>query len=223
MSPQRVTRVAADDALTAIYRMDHDEQVRVIAARLGERLEISPPSVGAMLRRLARDGLVAVDRQRAVVLTETGHERAEAMIRRHRLAECLLVDLLGLPWWRAYEEAHLVEHALSAVTERLVIERLDHPDRSPFGYPIPGLSSCADLSHRRLHDVEAGDEVVVERVFEEDESLLRYFDESGIRPDATLRIVDRSNVLGTYTVEVAGATTTFARQVAAWIWVSEPG
>ncbi len=221
MTPKQLNRAASDDALTAIYRMVNDEQTRVIAARLGERLGISPPSVGAMLQRLVRDGFVRIDATRTVTLTGTGLERAESMIRRHRLAECLLVDLLGLEWWRAYEEAHLIEHALSSETERLIIARLGCPSRSPFGYPIPGVASDTVLSRRTLEDVDAGERAVVERVFEEDTDLLRYFDETDIRPGAEIHVRERSRVLGTYVISVAERTTTFATAVAARIWVRE--
>ena len=221
MTPHQMNRVASDDALTAIYRMANDEQTRVIAARLGERLGVSAPTVGAMLQRLVRDGFVRIDRHRTVTLTDAGLERAESMIRRHRLAECLLVDLLGLDWWRAYDEAHLIEHAISNETERLILARLGCPARSPFGYPIPGVSAESLLSRRTLKDVDVGEPAVVERVFEEDADLLAYFDGATIRPGATVRIVERSRTLRMYTVQVDDETTSFAAAVAARIWVNE--
>ena len=94
--PKQVTNVAADDALTTIYRISHDEGDEVIAARIAERLDIKPASVAGMLLRLTRDRLVRVDQKKRISLTPAGYERAESMVRRHRLAECLLVETLGL-------------------------------------------------------------------------------------------------------------------------------
>src|SRR5258708_18877508 len=108
--PKQVSNVASDDSLTAIYRLHNDEGLDAIAAGLADRLDIPPPSVAGMLKRLLRDGLVSLDRRKVITLTAEGLARAEQMIRRHRLAECLITDVLGVPWWRAYEEAHLLEH-----------------------------------------------------------------------------------------------------------------
>ena len=188
--PKQVTNVASDDALTTIYRLAHDEQEEVIAARIAERLEIKPASVAGMLSRLGRDRLVRVDARKRISLSPAGFARAERMVRRHRLAECLLVDVLGLEWWRAYEEAHLMEHSISDITEPLIVRRLGDPVVSPFGYPIPGANGAQALSHRRLSDLAAGDGALVERVYEEDEELLRFFDEQGIRPGVRLEVAE---------------------------------
>ena len=169
--PKQVENVAADDALTTIYRINHDEGGEAIAARLAERLEIRPASMAGMVARLSRDRLVSVDAKKRITLTPAGLVRAENMVRRHRLAECLLVDVLKLEWWRAYEEAHLMEHSISEVTEPLIVEMLDNPSRSPFGYPIPGNPHSHPLSSRRLADLPDGVQSVVERVYEEDEEL----------------------------------------------------
>src|SRR6185312_10246424 len=134
--PKQVSNVASDDYLTAIYRLNHDEGQDVIAVRLADRLEITPPSVAGMLKRLQRDGLVDIDSRKVIRLTPEGLRRAEEMVRRHRLAECFLTDMLHLPWWQAYGEAHLIEHGISEVTEPLLFEALGRPHRSPFGYPI---------------------------------------------------------------------------------------
>ena len=99
--PKQVTNVAIDDALTSIYRMSHDEGEVVIAARVAERLGLKAASVASMIGRLRRDGLVRVDGRKRISLTDSGLIRAQQMVRRHRLAECLLVDVIGLAWWRA--------------------------------------------------------------------------------------------------------------------------
>ena len=219
--PKQVTNVAADDALTTIYRLSHDEQEEVIAARVAERLGIKPASVAGMLTRLKRDELVRVDGRKRISLSEAGFARAEHMVRRHRLAECLLVETLGLEWWRAYEEAHLMEHAISDVTEPLIVERLGRPTVSPFGYPIPGSDHEHPLSGRRLSELEAGARAKIERVYEEDEELLRFFDTEDIRPGVQFAVLDVAPYRGTVTIELAGRELVLGLEAAHRIWVPE--
>ena len=162
--PKQVTNVAADDALTTIYRLSHDEQEEVIAARVAERLDIKPASAAGMLTRLRRDKLVRIDGRKRIALSGTGFARAEQMVRRHRLAECLLVDTLGLQWWRAYEEAHLMEHAISDVTEPLIVEPPRRSARLSLRLPDPRLPPrppALDAAphgprSRRQHDGRSG-------------------------------------------------------------------
>lgn len=219
--PKQVTNVAADDALTTIYRLSHDEQEEVIAARVAERLGIRPASVAGMLSRLSRDRLVRINARKRISLSAAGFARAEQMVRRHRLAECLLVDVLGLEWWRAYEEAHLMEHSISDITEPLIVQRLDHPVLSPFGYPIPGADGARPLSRRRLSELAAGSRTTVERVYQEDEELLRFFDREGIRPGTRLEVVEVASYLGTVTVRVGKRELVLGLDAARRIWVPE--
>lgn len=219
--PKQVENVAADDALTTIYRISHDEREEAIAARLAERLGIRPASMAGMVARLSRDHLVEVDAKKRISLTQTGMARAESMVRRHRLAECLLVNVLQLEWWRAYEEAHLMEHAISDVTEPLIVEMLKGPSRSPFGYPIPGQPGSPRLSTRRLGDVPDGAKTTVERVYEEDEELLRFFDTEGIRPGVPIEVVQRAPKRGTVTAIFGESQLVLGMEAARLIWVPE--
>jgi DtxR family Mn-dependent transcriptional regulator len=219
--PKQVSNVASDDYLTTIYRLDHDEGQDVIAVRLADRLDITPPSVAGMLKRLQRDGLVEVDVRKVIHLTPEGTRRAEQMVRRHRLAECLITDVLHVPWWRAYEEAHLLEHGLSDVTEPHLFETLGRPTRSPFGYPIPGPGAPTKLSMLTLADVTQGEVVVIDRVFEEDEQLLQFFDDEGIRPGAEVLLEALAPYRGTVTARVKGRSVVMGTQVADQIWVTK--
>jgi DtxR family transcriptional regulator, Mn-dependent transcriptional regulator len=219
--PKQVTNVAADDALTTIYRISHDEGGEVIAARIAERLEIKPASVAGMLSRLIRDRLVTIDPRKRIELTPTGFQRAENTVRRHRLAECLLVQVLGLEWWRAYEEAHLMEHSISDVTEPLIVALLKDPEMSPFGYPIPGKDGGGLLSSTRLSDLKEGARSTVERVYEEDEELLRFFDEEGIRPQVPVEVVEVAPKRGTVTVNFGERPVVLGREAARLIWVAQ--
>jgi DtxR family Mn-dependent transcriptional regulator len=219
--PKQVTNVASDDALTTIYRLSHDEGQEVIAARIAERLGIKPASVAGMMTRLKRDRLVAIDSRKHITLTKAGFERAETMVRRHRLAECLLVEVMGLDWWRAYEEAHLMEHSISDVTEPLIVRLLGDPSVSPFGYPLPGRDGTRPLSTRRLSDLRAGTKTVVERVYEEDEQLLKFFDDEGIRPGAVVEVSEVAPYRGTMTFRFDGREVVLGLEAARMVWVPE--
>ena len=220
--PKQVSNVASDDYLSAIYRLSHDEGQDVIAVRLADRLDITPPSVAGMLKRLIRDGLVTQDSRKVIKLTPEGLRRAEQMVRRHRLAECLLTDVLKIDWWRAYEEAHLLEHGISDITEPHLFETLKRPQRSPFGYPIPGAGKDAPLSMVTLADLQEGETTVVDRVFEEDEQLLRFFWEEGIVPGERVRLESVAPYRGTVTVLLGEREVVMGTQVAQRIWVKPP-
>ncbi len=220
--PSQVTNVASDDALTAIYRMQCDEADEVIAARLAERLDVTAPSISAMLRRLERDQLIEIDGRKRVTLTESGLVRAESMIRRHRLAECFLVDTLGLEWWQAYEEAHLLEHAISPATEGLLRAHLGDPRVSPFGYPIPGLAEPAELSTRTVADLQDGESAEVERLFEEDQELLHFFDHAGLRPGTPVRMLRHEPARGIVELAVGEQVVGMGYPAARRIWVRTP-
>lgn len=218
--PKQVSNVASDDYLTAIYRLSHDEGLDVIAVRLADRLEITPPSVAGMLKRLLRDNLVTLDARKLIHLTPEGLRRAEQMVRRHRLAECLITDVLKVPWWRAYEEAHLLEHGISDITEPHLFETLGRPQHSPFGYPIPGHSPVKKLSMVTLADVHEDERVIIDRVFEEDEQLLRFFDEEGIRPGFPVTLESVAPYRGTVTARIGERSVVMGTQVAGRIWVT---
>lgn len=217
--PKQVSNVATDDYLTTIYRLHHDEGQPVIAVRLADRLDVTPPSVAGMLKRLLRDGLVSIDAKKNIQLTPEGLRRAEQMVRRHRLAECLLTEVLHVEWWRAYEEAHLLEHGVSDITEERLFEALGRPERSPFGYPIPGPGAPKQLSTTTLADLKEGESVTVDRVFEEDERLLQFFDAEGIRPGVAVQVQQLEPYRGTLTVTIGGRSVVIGTQVARQIWV----
>jgi len=217
--PSQVRNVASDDVLTAIYRLEHEAQEPVIAARLAEKLEVTAASMSAMLRRLSRDQLIEMDRRKHIRLAPLGYTRAQTMIRRHRLAECLLVDVLGLEWWRAYEEAHLVEHALSSVTEELVCARLGDPTRSPFGYPIPRGDRPSEISTVTLADLSEGDQARIERVFEEDQPLLQFFDEHDLHPGVAVEVLQRQSVSGTTELTIGTGRLVMGLPTAELVWV----
>ena len=124
--------------LRTIYELV-EEGVTPMRARIAERLHQSGPTVSQTVARMQRDGLVTVQGDRHLELTEKGHGLAMRVMRKHRLAERLLTDVIGLPWELVHAEACRWEHVMSESVERRLIELLDHPTESPYGNPIPGL------------------------------------------------------------------------------------
>jgi DtxR family transcriptional regulator, Mn-dependent transcriptional regulator len=124
--------------LRTIYELE-EEGISPMRARIAERLHQSGPTVSQTVSRMERDGLVTVGVDRRLELTGSGREAAIRVMRKHRLAECLLVEVLGMPWEHVHEEACRWEHVMSEAVERRLMEMLGNPTVSPYGNPIPGL------------------------------------------------------------------------------------
>ena len=200
------TSVATDDFLTSIFRFV-EEGKPVISARLAETLGVSPATAFGTVRRMARDGHIKVSRKKEIALTVAGNKIAEEVIRRHRLAERFLTDVLDLAWHKAYSEAHRLEHGISQEVGDRLVKLLNNPTTCPHGYPIPGSEGYARARHVRshlksLHEVPAGTAVTVKRVPEEDEELLQYLEEHNVSPSWTMKVLDVAGFKGTITLEV---------------------
>ena len=138
-----------------------EEAIVPLRARISERLGHSGPTVSQTIGRMERDGLVTVEGDRHLALTTTGRTRALHVMRKHRLAERLLADVIGLDWAYVHDEACRWEHVMSEQVERRLLEILDHPTESPYGNPIPGLDELGDAPAGRFLD---GVVSLVERV-----------------------------------------------------------
>lgn len=172
-----------DEYLEAILELE-EEGARVIQARLADRLGVSAPSVSEMVRRLRAEGYLEVNGDRTLTLTPKGRDWATTIVRRHRLAERLLTDLLGLPWHRAHIEACRWEHVISSEVEELIRAKLDNPLTCPHGNPIPG-AGAPEIEVMLLSETQAGDAIRLERVSEEleiDHDALVYLDDHGFVP-----------------------------------------
>ncbi|MGO3884820.1 MAG: metal-dependent transcriptional regulator [Mycetocola sp.] len=121
-----------------------EESIVPLRARISERLGHSGPTVSQTVGRMERDGLVVVSGDRHLELTDAGRRKAVHVMRKHRLAERLLSDVIGLEWEFVHEEACRWEHVMSEQVERKLITMLDHPTESPYGNPIPGLDELGD-------------------------------------------------------------------------------
>jgi len=178
--------------LEAVYYMRAEGQV-VRSARLAEWLGVSRPTVTLALRRMLRDGLVRMTPQKEIELTAEGDREAAQVVRRHRVVERWLTDVLGLDWIAADEEAARLEHAVSAVVEERLWEALGRPVSCPHGNPIPGHAEMR-VDERRLADLAAGDTVRLHRVSEvaerEAPALLRHLLDRGLVRGAALRVLE---------------------------------
>ena len=179
-----------------------EEGIVPLRARIAERLHQSGPTVSQTVARMERDGLLVVQGDRHLDLTEEGNRLATRVMRKHRLAERLLTDVIGLDWELVHEEACRWEHVMSETVERRLIELLDHPTESPYGNPIPGLDELGEikLAESFMTDVEplsqvAGPEegrVLIRRISEEmqkDEALMSAMRRVGALPDKTITII----------------------------------
>ena len=122
-----------------------EENIIPLRARISERLGHSGPTVSQTVGRMERDGLVVVSEDRSLELTDAGRQKAVDVMRKHRLAERLLSDVIGLDWAYVHEEACRWEHVMSEQVERRLVELLGHPTESPYGNPIPGLDQLGDV------------------------------------------------------------------------------
>jgi DtxR family transcriptional regulator, iron-dependent repressor len=185
-----------------------EEGVPVIQARIAERLGRAAPSVSEMLDRLTDEGYVTREGRR-LSLTESGRSLAEKVVRKHRLAERLLVDVIGLEWHKVHHEAGRWEHVISDDVEARLIELLGDPATCPHGNPIPGSHSRAPaVETRPLADVGEGETVRLVRISEEVEmnlGSLELLDEGGFIPGAVARVSGRDSE-GTVEVTVHGGT-----------------
>jgi DtxR family Mn-dependent transcriptional regulator len=129
--------------LKTIFELE-EEGIVPLRARIAERLHQSGPTVSQTVARMERDGLLTVEGDRHLELTPHGSQRAMRVMRKHRLAERLLVDVIGLEWEQVHTEACRWEHVMSETVERRLVEILDHPTQSPYGNPIPGLDELGE-------------------------------------------------------------------------------
>src|SRR5487761_2385043 len=134
---RETTSVSQEDYLKAIWEIVQEEQ-EPISARLAEELGVTPPAVTAALKRMARDGFLRVLRNGRIELTRKGKGAAQHLVLRHRLAEKLLTDVLGLEWSRAHEEAERLEHGISTEVVQLLLNRFGRESRCPPGVPLFG-------------------------------------------------------------------------------------
>jgi len=210
-----------------------EEKIVPLRARIAERLHHSGPTVSQTIGRMERDGLVVVTGDRHLELTEHGRQRAVEVMRKHRLAERLLSDVIGLDWAFVHDEACRWEHVMSERVERRIYELLGHPTDSPYGNPIPGLeqlggtegeSFAAGLMTlvQAMTEYSPDSVVTVRRLAEPaqvEPELLQQLDEGGIRPGATVDLERAGDYIAVRVAGIEGALE-LPPEVAAHVFVS---
>ena len=193
---------AFEEYCETIFELEEDD-VAVIQARMAERLQVSRPAVSEMIKRLETEGLITTDG--AIRLTPAGQGLAQRVVRRHRLAERFLTDMLGLSWADAHHEAGRWEHVISDAVEAAMDRVLGNPTTCPHGNPIPGSSYLAP-SMIPLADVAVGSRFTITRIPEELEftpGLLDFLEESSILPGHA-GVLSSTSPDGTITIEIEG-------------------
>jgi DtxR family Mn-dependent transcriptional regulator len=216
--------------LRTIYELE-EEGIVPLRARIAERLHQSGPTVSQTVARMERDGLLHLDTDRHLELTEQGRLLAMRVMRKHRLAERLLVDVIGLDWELVHVEACRWEHVISEAVERRLVDLLHDPTESPYGNPIPGLAELGrpitveDFHEgvRPLHSlvgIDDGIDVTVRRISEPlqtDEKLMAQLRRAGVVPGQTVRARrDQAGVV----VGVGEETIELPTETAAHVFVS---
>jgi len=235
MKSEELLSATVEEYLETIYNMSMEGEV-VIGARLAERFRVAAPTVTEMLKRLVRNGYVEMDNKRHVMLTEAGNEAAEAVLRRHRLTERFLVDMLGMQWHEVHEEACRLEHFISGAVEARVIANLHNPLTCPHGNPIPGSVPNARnylKDHRavRLSTISEGMQATIlciSEVVEDEEALIRYLHDKRLTPGTQLTVVSlagegelgQNKHVDSVTLRLDDREVSISKAIASKLWVT---
>ncbi len=208
-----------EEYLETIYKLSEKGPVR--PTPIAEAMGVSGPTVTATLKRLEADGYVAREKS-AVVLTPEGMAEAIDIVRRHRISERFLVDVLGLSWDEAHEDACRLEHGLSPRVLEALEQFLENPEVCPHGHPIPSADGVVTkVEGAPMCDFAAGRQVRIVQVSEDDEGMLAYLGSMGMFPGTRVKICEVAPFKGPLMVEVDGATYAIGREVADRILVVE--
>ncbi len=220
--------MAMENYLLSIFRLDEEGEIvtlTLLANHLkslprAEGLGTSLPSVGAMIRRMEKEGFIKIElKSKKITFTKAGFSNAETVVRRHRLAERLVVDLFGVELYRAHREAHLLEHAISHYLEAKIVAKLGNPSISPYGYPIPGSNYVINKKAIKLTAVNDPVSFIVDRIPVDDEALLKYLVDNNVRPGQTGIVKLMNKSAHTITIACSGLESVFGLDVANLIWI----
>jgi DtxR family Mn-dependent transcriptional regulator len=181
--------VAEEEYLQSLFWLQ-EAGLPMTAANVSRAMQLSAPTVHEMIGRLERDGYITRGADRSIAFTDSGADYAEGIVRRHRLIERFLTDVLGVPWDEVHEEAERLEHAMSPVLEERMLAAIGDAKTCPHGHPIVAGARLAGVP---LADVEVGASVRVLRFENEAEDLLRYLKASGLEPGLEGTMVERDD------------------------------
>jgi DtxR family transcriptional regulator, Mn-dependent transcriptional regulator len=223
--------------LRTIFELE-EEGIPPLRARIAERLSQSGPTVSQTVARMERDGLVRVEGDRHLALTGAGRDLAVQVMRKHRLAECLLVSVIKLPWEQVHVEACRWEHVISDDVERRLVELLDYPVRCPHGNVIPGLAELGVPEEAQKRSVSASQEdavamtkvasahqsvVIVRRISEQvqsDPELMLKLKDSGIQPGRQVTLRASDDCVRVTNADETGSASELPRDIASHVFVT---
>ncbi|HEX9895948.1 MAG TPA: metal-dependent transcriptional regulator [Gemmatimonadales bacterium] len=210
---QPLTR-SVEDYLKAIYHLSLDGQPASTSA-IAQSLDLAPPSVSGMIRRLSELGLLEHVPYRGVALTDEGRRAALRMVRRHRIIEAYLVALLGYTWDSVHEEAERLEHAVSESLIERMAEALGNPQFDPHGDPIPDAQGhVEEPRYVPLSEVAEGETAEIHRVDTSHAERLRYLSDMGLTPGTAIRVMARQPFDGPLTIERGGRSQIIGHELA---------
>ncbi|MBT9259369.1 MAG: metal-dependent transcriptional regulator [Clostridiales bacterium] len=214
---------AVEDYLADIFRLQKESvssHGAVATQEVAQRRKVSPASTTAMFKRLAREGLVAYREYQGVTLTPKGEQVALQVLRRHRIVERFLTDVLGIPWEEVDEMAHQMEHALPDSVVDAMERYMGEPRTCPHGFPIPDRKGHVEpLPRQTLAQVKAGQKVVISHVDERVEGLLTRLAQMDLHPGTLLQVVGRDDLDDLLVVEAHGMTHLIGPRMAQSIFV----
>jgi DtxR family Mn-dependent transcriptional regulator len=212
-----------EDYLMTMHVMERDYG-EIVAARLAEMMNVAPATVAMTLKRMERDNWITGTGRKAVRLTETGRQAAHSVTRRHMLIEWLLLRVLKVPLPQIHDEAHGIEHAISAGLEARLVEILGDPQVCPHGNPLPGYEHVVQ-GWAPLTELRQGERVILRRVHEfaeENHDLLLFLIDNGVLPGAEIEVVDILPFNHTLTIQAAGKPVTLGFAVARYLFAERP-
>ncbi len=209
-----------EEYLESIYKLQEMKEPAT-TSKIAESLELSPSSVSEMLKQLEQKGFVSYA-DKGVVLTEEGERAAKKVIRKHRLSERLLTDILGFGWDEVHEEACRLEHDISSEMEEKIEKRLGNPKTCPHGYPIPDKEGMVARDNTvKLSELKAGEKGVIVSVFEENAGMLQYVGSLGLYPEVKIEIKSIAPFGGLILVNVRGEQKSLGKELAEKILVQK--
>jgi DtxR family Mn-dependent transcriptional regulator len=213
-------RHSSADYLEALYELE-EEGFPTVQAEIARWMGVSRASVSEHVKRLVGDGLVSAD-GRTLRFTDAGRAMAVTLVRRHRLAEHLLIDVIGLPWHQAHQEAEVWERVISTQVEERLVDILGDPGACPHGNPIPGSSNEVDVTSLvALKDVAPGTTLTLRRLTEDLElelAVMRFLEDAGLMPGAAVT-VDGIGPDGSMSLTVAGKPVALGAALVDNLWV----
>lgn len=217
-----MNNISKEDYLSAIYKYS-DGKGGIKANQIAVKLGISGAAVTDMLKKLAKDGYVDYERYKGIKLTKNGEEYARSMVRRHRIWELFLHQIVGVPWEKVHDEAHNLEHSASDELIDRMEEMLDYPEFDPHGDPIPDRKGKLPKRDRGipLNSIQPGKKVKVIRVNDFDSSFLSYLSRIGIVLNKEVKVGEVLNFDHSLLITVDKKDTSISSKLAANVFVTE--